>query len=115
MVEGVIWQDANRDGMRQPGETPLAGVLIQLRSTAGMGLVPQASYETTTDMNGYYRFANVLPGAYLLSVPAMIGLWPTTDASLSVWIGANSAVWADFGYYLPPFRRYVPLLVSGGG
>ncbi len=115
VVEGVIWQDANRDGVRQPDEAPLAGILVRLQSAAGIGAVPQASYETTTDANGSYRFANVLPGAYLLSVPALPGLWPTTDASLPVWVGANSAVRADFGYYLPPFRRYVPLLVSSGG
>lgn len=114
VVDGVVWQDDNRDGLRQAGEAALAGVLVTLRSAGGNGRMVQTERQTTTDADGYYRFADVIPGAYLLGVPARAGFWTTTELQIQVSVSSNSTVQADFGYYRAPFLRYVPLLVRNG-
>lgn len=114
VVDGSVWQDDNRDGLRQPGEAAMTGILVTLRSAGASGRMAHAEQQTTTDANGYYRFTDVAPGAYLLSVPALAGFWPTTELQIQVSVSANSAVRADFGYYRPPVRRYLPLLVQNG-
>ncbi len=114
VVDGSVWQDDNRDGLRQPGEAAMVGILVTLRSAGASGRMTQVEQQTTTDANGYYRFADVAAGAYLLSVPAMAGLWPTTELQIQVSVSTNSAVRADFGYYRPPVWRYMPLLMQNG-
>jgi hypothetical protein len=110
LVEGLAWRDDNRDGLKQPAEPPLAGVPLMLQSTTGSSL--QVSYETTTNADGYYRFADVLPGAYVLSGRSLPGLWPTTELSVPVWVGAHTVLRADFGYYRPAVQRYIPLMAQ---
>jgi fimbrial isopeptide formation D2 family protein/uncharacterized repeat protein (TIGR01451 family) len=58
-VSGNVFYDRNRDGTPNPGETPIAGVTIQLIDANG-NLVATA----TTDGGGNYRFPNVAPGSY---------------------------------------------------
>jgi hypothetical protein len=113
-VDGSVWQDDNRDGLHQAGEAALAGILVTLRPEGAHGRTVLTEQQTTTDANGYYRFADVLPGVYLLGVPALAGFWPTTELQIQVSVSANSTVRADFGYYHAPVRRYVPLLVQNG-
>jgi len=51
-LDGRVFFDANRDGIRQPSEEPAAGVTVVL----------DGRYETRTDQNGYYSFLPVPTG-----------------------------------------------------
>jgi uncharacterized repeat protein (TIGR01451 family) len=48
-----IWNDVNRNGIQDPGEAPIAGVRVELRTNVG-GLIRFV----TTDANGNYYFSN---------------------------------------------------------
>jgi hypothetical protein len=111
-VEGEIWQDLDRDGQRDPGEPPLAGLGVTLRPAVAASLGIAASYETTTDAQGRYRFAQVSPGLYLLGVQTHGGLWPTTEATVNVYVGATVRVEVGFGFYRPPVIQFAPLLLK---
>lgn len=60
-ITGVVFEDANTNGLRDPGEGGLANVRVQL---AGGGL----SRQTITDINGAYNFVPLKPGIYQISV-----------------------------------------------
>jgi hypothetical protein len=54
-----VWHDANDNGQQDRGESPVAGVTVTLYDGTG---TPIAT--TTTDVNGYYIFDNLIPGPY---------------------------------------------------
>lgn len=55
-VEGEAWIDADRDGVRDPGEAPFEGVLVNLFNADGI-LIGQ----TVTNANGIYQFNGLNP------------------------------------------------------
>jgi protocatechuate 3,4-dioxygenase beta subunit len=59
MLGNYVWNDANGDGVQDPTEKPISGVLVTLYDGAGN---PVAT--TVTDANGKYLFPNLEPGAY---------------------------------------------------
>lgn len=82
VISGHKYHDANRNGVRDPGEEGLAGWTITLhrdRSDAGQSTGPVAT--TTTDANGYYEFRldGHLPGDYALTEESRDG-WTRTSA-----------------------------------
>ena len=64
----LVWIDADGDGQFDPAETPIGGVVVELRNAADSGpaLDPlgAAVASTTTDANGRYSFTGLLPGDY---------------------------------------------------
>lgn len=63
-LSGFSYIDANRNGVRDVGELPIAGVLIALTGTNVLSA--PVSLSTTTDANGQYTFSSLLPGTYAL-------------------------------------------------
>ncbi len=57
-ISGHVYYDKNNDGIRQSGETLIAGTTITLVASDG------STQTTTTDANGYYEFTNLMPGTY---------------------------------------------------
>ena len=57
-VGDYVWYDADRDGVQDEGELPVAGVVVNLYDASG-ALVGT----TTTDASGFYSFNNLLGGA----------------------------------------------------
>ncbi|MFM7174546.1 MAG: SdrD B-like domain-containing protein, partial [Caldilinea sp.] len=57
----LVWFDEDQDGVQDPGEAGVAGVVVRLYDAAG-NLVA----ETVTDGNGNYLFQNLVPGAYFV-------------------------------------------------
>ncbi|WP_348697802.1 SdrD B-like domain-containing protein [Duganella fentianensis] len=55
----VVWNDSNRNGVQDSGETGRAGVKVTLLDAAG-----KAVASTTTDVDGHYLFNNLKPGTY---------------------------------------------------
>ncbi|MDA3148029.1 DUF11 domain-containing protein [Leucobacter sp. UCMA 4100] len=70
-VSGIVWNDANGDGLRDETEHTLSGVTIVL--TRGDQVVDRMQ----TDAHGEYRFSELASGAIVVSVDAA-SLPPTT-------------------------------------
>ncbi len=61
------WIDSNRNGIQDPGEPPLAGVVVQLLKPDGTIADDSAGNPVapvTTDANGYYFIGNLAAGDY---------------------------------------------------
>jgi len=56
-LSGYVYVDDNNNGVRNAGETGIAGVVLQLLDANGQ----PTGVTTTTDANGYYRFNNLRP------------------------------------------------------
>ncbi len=63
-VSGVAFVDANGNGARDANEAAVSGAPLTLTGMTDQGTPVSAS--VSTDANGNYRFANVLPGSYRL-------------------------------------------------
>jgi hypothetical protein len=73
-----VWLDSNNDGRLNNNEHGIDGVLIELyAASAGPG-VGSAIKTTATTLGGYYNFADLLPGGYLVYIPL-----PPTDSPAS--------------------------------
>ena len=66
LVSGVVWADADRNGVRGASESAKAGVTVQLLSSPGGAVVAT----TTTNAAGAYSFADVADGEYVARVNA---------------------------------------------
>ena len=68
VIGDQLFVDVNQSGgdALDAGDKPLAGVKVTLTWTGPGGIT--RTYETTTDADGQYRFENLLPGEYKVSV-----------------------------------------------
>ena len=68
VIGDQLFVDVNQSGgdALDAGDKPLAGVKVTLVWTGPGGIT--RTYETTTDADGKYRFENLLPGEYKVSV-----------------------------------------------
>jgi uncharacterized repeat protein (TIGR01451 family) len=98
-IDGFVWFDRNRDGVRDDNEPMLAGVTVDLSFASAASSAAQAHaasvgsagpFQTTrTNGSGQFRFDDVSPGSYVVtgSVSNTTGLLPTWDSDgLSDWI-----------------------------
>jgi len=72
-IGDLVWKDMNSNGLQDAGEPGLSGVTVQLTppATVDLGSGPGVAIITTTDTNGNYSFAGLVPGvAYTVSIPA---------------------------------------------
>ncbi|MBM4458783.1 MAG: hypothetical protein FJ011_13610, partial [Chloroflexi bacterium] len=87
MVAGVVFEDRNGNGRRDPDEPGIGGVAIAL-----------SNGETrTTDARGVYRFDGVTPGGYTVSETDPAGYVSTTPNLLTVFVAAGGGATASFG------------------
>ena len=102
-IGGRLWNDADGDRVRDPGETGLVGWTVTIAGVA----VP-AGYPTSQPSvaNGAYLFGNLPAGNYKVCVTRMAGFTETYDldgtntpdcASLTLPSGQNRSD-VDFGY-----------------
>ncbi|GAB3598066.1 SdrD B-like domain-containing protein [Microbacterium tumbae] len=68
-IGDYVWIDADRDGVQDAGETPVAGATVRLLSADGETEIAT----TTTDENGFYFFAD-LPAStdYVVEFPTTV-------------------------------------------
>lgn len=76
VVRGTAWLDTNGDGLRQPWETPLAGVPVILNGQT-----------QRTDGDGRYAFYGIAAGSYTLGVTLPGGL--RTQHTANIVVGEN--------------------------
>jgi len=65
-IAGVLFDDRNGDGFRQPGEPGLAGRVVFLDANRNGALDP-GERSTTAAADGSYRFDDLAPGRYLVA------------------------------------------------
>ena len=66
-VAGRVWTDANNDGVIDPRETGLGGVVLTLAGTDDLGAAVNLTVTTAAD--GSYSFAGLRPGTYTITQP----------------------------------------------
>ncbi len=116
-----VFRDDNQDGVQDPTEPGIAGVIVKLLDAAGNPVLGANGQPvtTTTDANGNYLFANLAPGSYIVefvkpanftSSPQGTGTDPTKDSDANTTTGRSNAVTlnsgdaktdVDAGFYQP--------------
>ncbi len=88
--EGYVFKDQNGDGLKQPEEPGLAGMLVQCSD----------GKEATTDERGYYKISSVMGKKTVLTLDSSkipYGFVPTGDSSVELDIVQKKTISADFG------------------
>jgi hypothetical protein len=63
MISGIVWHDANGNGIREAGETSLSGVTLKLLDGDGVLVATSSS-----DFFGLYGFVGLCAGDYVIEV-----------------------------------------------
>ena len=92
-IGDFVWEDKNTDGIQNANESGIPNIKISLQGTSFDGMT--INEITNTDANGSYRFTNVFPGTYTISVDIPTGYSPTraqvgTDDSVDSNLSENS-------------------------
>src|SRR6202162_5605186 len=90
-ISGLKFNDANGNGVRDPGETGVAGVQITL-SACPSPCVPPPVAGTVTGADGGFSFTGILFGTYFVSETVPSGFQQTTPATREI------PVVLDFGH-----------------
>lgn len=78
--DGYVYNDTNRNGVRDPGEPGLSGYTLTLRKREN-SLMDRGTTATTTDANGYYKFEAAYPMTQWLVMEAYDDLHYTTGVT----------------------------------
>lgn len=89
-VSGVVWIDANRNGVKDEGEITLFDVEVTISS----------GETVNTDENGAYSFAGLKPGTYSVSVPVPSEDYELTTDNTEVEVFPGEETSSDIGFAL---------------
>ncbi len=92
-VSGVAFNDANGNGVRDPGEANIGGLVITLVPASGPVVTT-----TTTVGDGSYQFTNVAAGSYIVRSDDIPGFVRTTPSAVGISVAAGGSGSANFGY-----------------
>ena len=69
-ISGQIWNDANKNGIKDETEEKLKGITVKLFNvdTSAIATDGKNKYITTTDENGKYTFSSVKNGRYIVLI-----------------------------------------------
>ena len=96
-ISGTVYNDANVNGVRDPGDAGVAGRQVYL-DLNGIGVFASGDPITTTDANGAYSFANLAPKNYLVRLVPQAGrviTAPIFGGKFFVQLGQNQTVTGD--------------------
>ncbi|NPA90164.1 MAG: DUF11 domain-containing protein, partial [Chloroflexi bacterium] len=98
MVEGVVFDDTNGNGVQDEGEQGIGGASVCLYEKGSTTPVKCV----TTDDNGYYQFPMLPPGEYQVQLTSWPrGYEPTTPVQVDVVAPAGGVGKVDFGLTQP--------------
>jgi hypothetical protein len=117
-ISGLVWEDKTKDGINNPTETPIAGIIVTLYDGSGNPIAT-----TVTDGNGKYDFFNLPPGDYTVgftkpdgsvyTIPNQ-GTDPTINSDANPTTGKTPTITllagenkkdVDAGIYTPPLSN----------
>ena len=93
-IEGLVYNDTNRDGIHDVDEPGLAHVRVQLYRDG------ELQAEVRTNPQGRFSFVNLEPGEYLVRLDTTTlpeRYEPTTPAEAQVELTAGEQEWVEFG------------------
>lgn len=99
-IDGVVFEDADGDGVQGPGEPGIPAVVIELRD--GVCTPGVTCTTTTTGPDGSYGFNNLPPGGYIVVEIDPAGYTSTTANVVEAEVIANASTAVDFGDLLIP-------------
>jgi hypothetical protein len=99
-ISGVVFFDADGNGIRGAGEPGLAGVEVQLADARMLGHAA-TSNSVLSAADGSYSFVDLSPGSYVVSETDPSGYVSTTAASRTVGVRSGAVTGIDFGDCLP--------------
>ena len=70
-LAGTVFRDEDNSGVRDEGEAAVPGVAVQLYQDNGDGVLHHGDWhlgDATTDAEGNYRFAGLMPGHYAVAI-----------------------------------------------
>ena len=91
VVQGVVFDDSNANGVREFGEAGVPGVRVTLTGGA----------TRTTDSLGFYTFDALAPGLYRAAVTVPAGFTALSLTAYDVNIGATASGYANFALNTP--------------
>ena len=91
-ISGVVFNDANGNGVQDAGETPLSGVTVELENSLGIVIAT-----TTTNASGAYTFTNLPAGTYTVVETDLPGYVSTTLNNIAVTLSAGTNATINFG------------------
>jgi CshA-type fibril repeat protein len=94
-ISGVVFDDLNGDGIQDPGEPGIPGVVVELVSSTGMRI------QAITSADGTYRFTDLPPGTYSVTETDPDGFMSSTPNSVQITLTGEGDAAADFGDYRP--------------
>ncbi len=104
-LTGVVFADLNRNGVRDQGETGLAGIRVVVRQANGA-----LSQQSTTDATGAYRFTDLPFDTYTLEVQLPAGSRMTTATSLTAQVNRDAGSGPTIGVV---HQLFLPLTRNG--
>lgn len=107
-VEGVIYDDQNRNGTQDPGEPGIAGLVVNLAPRVGVPEAGTDNWQTTTNGVGLYQFQGIPSGDYLIRISDPALVWPTVQ--FVVTIGSTPTVVVP-PVGLPWWQAFLPMLL----
>lgn len=93
-VSGIVFFDANLNGVRGTEDYGLSDVTVKLLNSAG-----QAVGSTVTNSSGAYTFT-ALPGSYKVSAASVTGMSLTTPNNLPITVNSGAVNVSNIGYGL---------------
>jgi hypothetical protein len=98
VISGTVFDDmVEANGIQDPGEPGLPGVLVELFSED----IPALIQSATTDASGWYRFQLAAPGNYLVKETDPDGYMSTTPNEFHVVVQLSGTYTLDFGDVMP--------------
>lgn len=102
-IGGIVWHDANRDGMMDPGEEGITDATVALMSGDATAMDnANVIRRARTAQDGSYRFDGLQPGFYTVAKISLARYLPTTPSVLHVVLtptddGVSDFLMANFG------------------
>ena len=111
-----IWLDSNGNGLQDPTEPGINGVVVTLLSdTDGDGDYETTVATATTVGDGNYQFSNVVAGSYRTTATPPAGLTVTTPSPVVSLAPGATVDTADIGLTVTPSQPYDLLLTKRAG
>jgi uncharacterized repeat protein (TIGR01451 family) len=110
-IEGVVWEDQDRNGQRDANEPGIAGLTVLLDPASAQASGARKEESVITDADGRYRFVDVVPGTHVIRVQDPARYWPTTSITVEITTALHQTARANFGFYRAPEAFYLPLVL----